>query len=986
MSLITWVFLAIGGMAAVGVAFAMLSPANGAATTINSNRMTGKSGARSKGEKGNSNNTDEGGERVPPLKGDYARAYEGGPSFTDMLPWLEYIPESKQIMLIDAVTRVAMYEVEPLPTEGRTREYLKEAVDSVSQMIAETFPEHKKNPWVFQIYVSGEGDLTPFMDRIKEYIKPEIQETEFTQEFLKVYGEHLDDVTVDTGYFEDDIVTKSLWRGRNNRIRVVLYRRYTDRVSSGHSPENELTDVCERFESNLDGTGIRHRRMTGQDFYYWMLFWFNPRPSVADGKVSELRNVAPYPGDSNLPLGSDLSEMLCMTPPRTDVKKGYMYFDDLPHAVLQVINIRSAPRPGHITGEDESTGSCMFDRLPEGTTVSYSLTVAAQDEILNRITVVRDRAVGDTAESRMKREDSEAVMDRQNAGDKIYPVEMCIYVRGEDDADLKKKLNTTRALMSKNGFITVEVAAEAVPIDNYIKNLPGVYNPSIDQKSRRKANPYFVSHAAALAPVFGRSRGTNNPGLLFFNRSGEPCCADPLNYEDRTKSAHLMTFGPTGAGKSATVLWMLMTMLAVHRPRVFIVETGNSFGLFGDYIKKHGLTSHKTALSMNSDVSIPPFINAMKLLEVEEPRIDEIADDYDVELEQERSQLEIDEVKRDYLGEMELTAQIMITGGEKDERLSRAQRLAIRKGLVNAAATVRETYGADGIVIPQDLADELNKLAQHEDFAHQASQVAEMSQALQLFCGGLNGHLFNRREGHLWPEVDVNIIDLAQSAGEGSGDTLDVAYVSLLQNVNGILERDQFEERHTIFLTDEGHLIMNRYLLPIIIMKATKMWRKVGGWFWLATQNIEDLSESATKMLSMIEWWVCLAMPREEVEQMSRFRDMTEEEKHMMRNAVKNPGKYVEGVLMSEKVRTLFRNVPPSLPLALAMTEKPEKAERYQIIKEHGLSGPYAELEAAEIVGRRIRARRLNIPEDVVSKTVRPKENNVSPIVEDIVA
>ena len=80
----------------------------------------------------------------------------------------------------------------------------------------------------------------------------------------------------------------------------------------------------------------------------------------------------------------------------------------------------------------------------------------------------------------------------------------------------------------------------------------------------------------------------------------------------------------------------------------------------------------------------------------------------------------------------------------------------------------------------------------------------------------------------------------------------------------------------------------------------------------------------------------------------------------MMGNAVKNPGKYVEGVLMSERLKTLFRNVPPSVPLALAMTEKPEKSERHKLIKEHGLKGRYAELEAALMVAEQIRQKRLN--------------------------
>ncbi|MDG6404661.1 hypothetical protein QCD79_33365, partial [Pseudomonas quasicaspiana] len=35
--------------------------------------------------------------------------------------------------------------------------------------------------------------------------------------------------------------------------------------------------------------------------------------------------------------------------------------------------------------------------------------------------------------------------------------------------------------------------------------------------------------------------------------------------------------------------------------------------------------------------------------------------------------------------------------------------------------------------------------------------------------------------------------------------------------------------------------------------------------FWLATQNIDDLPKAAEPMLNMIEWWICLNMPPDEV-------------------------------------------------------------------------------------------------------------------------
>jgi hypothetical protein len=87
-------------------------------------------------------------------------------------------------------------------------------------------------------------------------------------------------------------------------------------------------------------------------------------------------------------------------------------------------------------------------------------------------------------------------------------------------------------------------------------------------------------------------------------------------------------------------------------------------------------------------------------------------------------------------------------------------------------------------------------------------------------------------------------------------------------------------------------------------------------------------------MLNMMEWWLCLVMPKEEVEQIARFKDLNDEQRNLLLSARKEPGKYVEGVVLADKVEALFRNVPPALSLALAMTEKHEKAERAAIMRE----------------------------------------------------
>ena len=161
----------------------------------------------------------------------------------------------------------------------------------------------------------------------------------------------------------------------------------------------------------------------------------------------------------------------------------------------------------------------------------------------------------------------------------------------------------------------------------------------------------------------------------------------------------MLYFGPTGAGKSATLCATLTQTMAVHRPRLFIAEAGNSFGLLADYFESQGLSVNKVSIKPGSGVSLPPFSYAHKLVEdalttlaLDENDLPDIDADVDEE----------DDEKRDYLGEMEISARMMITGGDAKEEheLKRADRAMIREALLMAA---RQTYDDGRQMLPADL-------------------------------------------------------------------------------------------------------------------------------------------------------------------------------------------------------------------------------------------------------------------------------------------
>jgi conjugative transfer ATPase len=526
---------------------------------------------------------------------------------------------------------------------------------------------------------------------------------------------------------------------------------------------------------------------------------------------------------------------------------------------------------------------------------------------------------------------------------------MAFYVRGEDRASLRTHVNQLNALLLPNGLQPIAREADLLALDSYLRHLPMAYDVRLDRVSRR-SRLVFSSHIANLVPLYGRSRGTGHPGLVFFNRGAEPLVFDPLR--DRKKNAHMLILGPTGAGKSALLVYLLQQMAAVHRPRIFIIEAGGSFSLLGQHFASHGLEVNQVTLNPDTDVSLPPFADALRLLERRVNRV------FDAEVmgepPDEHEDEEVEGPGRDILGEMEIAARIMITGGDEreDARMTRADRLLIRKAILLAAKTVSED-GRDP-VLTRDVVAALNRIGADVSLPeHRRNRALEMSDGMALFCSGLAGHFFDR-SGKPWPAADVTILEMGLLAREGYEDQLTVAYLSMMSHINALVERHQSDARPTLVVTDEGHIITTNPLLARYVVKITKMWRKLGAWFWIATQNLEDFPDASRRMLNMMEWWLCLVMPKEEVEQIARFKDLNDEQRSLLLSARKEPGKYVEGVVLADNLEALFRSVPPPLSLALAMTEKDEKAERAEIMRERGCS----ELEAVHVVAERIAARR----------------------------
>jgi conjugative transfer ATPase len=870
------------------------------------------------------------------------------PSFTNLLPWAHYDPKTQVFLLEDWRSVAALFELDPIPTEAATEASLEALSETIRNVIAEAIPEDDGSPWVLQLFSQDDTDLRDYLDELRAYAAERVPDNPLTEDFLQMMEAHLARVGRPEGLFVDTAVTGARWHARRRRMRAVIYRRIQPGafLRSGFATyEDSLNEVCSRFLAALHSTGVHGRRCDDRDLYQWLFPWFNPRPALPEG-VRPL-DLAAWGDEAPLPFSIDLAEQMVLGTPQS--RDGAWWFDGLPHRCLSVHGLRTRTRPGQLTGERRQGEhiNTVFDLMPEHTILAMTILIRPQDQVANHIARVKSASRVDTAEASIALEQCQVAEREMAQGNKLYPVHLAFYLRGNDADDLRRKVNDTHAMLINYGLQVIEPEDDVLALDSYIRNLPMNYDAQLDQRSRR-SRLWYTSQIANLAPLYGRSRGTGHPGLTYFNRGGEPLTFDPLNKADRAKNAFALIVGPMGAGKSAWLVHALMQMAAIYRPRIFIIEKGDSFGLLGKFFASRGLSVNQVSLKPGVHLSLNPFFAATRLLE--DARAEALVEQLDSDADED----EDEETERDLLGEMEIAARVMITGGEKreEERLTRADRLLIRRGILAGARRARDA-GKDQ-AITEDVVAGLNDLVHDAELAPaRRARAQEMADGMALFCSGLGGQFFNT-PGQPWPDHDVTIVDMGMFANEGYEDLLAVAYIGLMNRIHATVEARQHDARHTLVVTDEGHIITTNPLLAPYIVKIVKMWRKLGAWFWIATQNLEDFPNDARKMLTTMEWWILLAMTKDEVEQVARFKELTPEQKALIASATKAPGRYIEGAVLSDQVQGLFRSIPPPEALALAMTEKHEKAERAALMREYGCS----DVEAALMVAKRIAAGR----------------------------
>lgn len=895
---------------------------------------------------------------------DVIRGYLQQPTITDYLPWRDYNDKHKVFLLEDNRSLAICFQLTLIPCEAKPQSMLEEIAKSVSEALKNAIPCEKGNPWILQFFVERHRDLTAQYQQIVEAIPKERMQSPLTHAHLKTLKAHFDYVSRKEGIFFDREVTNQVFRGGYLSVRCVLYRRL--KQQKGHDTRDnrvkEIVRVARKVADQLRACGLKVKRMNGEAFYQWMVRWFNPRPKQTQGDVNRLLKEATFPKTSEKPFGWDLTENIFFNAPNS-FEEGWL-FDGLPHKVMTIQSLTANPAIGHLTAERKrATDDKVFnliDHLPEGSVFSMSVVFQAPSEVELHLKTIHDSAIGRHALAVKVRDEIDQAFEAIANGDSLLPMVMALYLRGESVEDLHDKEAQVEVLLNSNSFKVI-TDNELFPIDAYLRYLPMCYDFHFDKHNTYRSRYVLLSEIAKLLPIYGRSRGTENPGFIAFNRGGEPWFFD--TYKDKSKNSHFLLLGETGTGKSNLLNFILMHKLALYNPYLFVIEAGGSFDLLADYCAHFGLKVNKVKIDLRKPISLNPFAHGLKILDQLETLDREAKARFIVEenekliKEQEDNAKDntgdADEESRDILGEMVIAALVMITGGEKkeEERIRRSDRMLIMDAIIDAAYYVKEHGGKQ--MIASDIVDAFERMASKLDAQRDADKIKralEMADSLKYFTKDPVSSQFFNTPGEPWELSDVTIVDMGKFAQEGYEAQRAIAYMGCVSKVLELAEANQYGNRAIEFVNDEDHIFLMISLLATIKTRITKMGRKLGLWYGAATQNLRDFADDARKMLAMIETWICLALPPDEIDQIERFKPLTPEQRALFLSAKKEKGKYTEGVLLSPKLQGLFRNIPPRLYLAMAATEQDEKNQRKVLMEKLNLT----ELEVVEHIAEQM--------------------------------
>lgn len=893
---------------------------------------------------------------APPLsQREYEALFQARPAFADYLPFSHYDAQHQVFQLDDGISVAAIFRLYPADLEGRSPERLAQFNDQLDHVLQMLPADDAYFPYIAQVYLEDREPVN-LAEALARATPEAVRDSTFSQVWREAMREHFEIMASPRGIFDDERVRLSGevskgWRAIDQQIHLCLYRKAGE---SGwrhrrYSPAQQLNQAMVAFLSGLEAVGVRVQRLDEEGVRHWLLPWLTP---VVPGYDSPHAFLAanPLPPPEARGLAWALAQQVLQCPPqpipdRDDERdRGVYRFGPTYMRYVTCQGIEVTPHDGALTMDvqrERTVTACPWNWMPPETIFVWTLIPRPPVVIEAHLDALQRAVEQTTSDAACAAAEEMAVAKTAlRHHQRVLNVQIGLYLRAASLADLDDRTRQAENALVPTRLRPIQARYDLLADDSFVRNLPGVYDWRFDRLHSLRSRFAYSAHVAATLPLYGRSTGTAHPCLVMYRRDGQPFTLNPYHPDDRLRVAHMTIFGPTGSGKSATAVAQAMQSMAVNRPRQIIIEKGNSFGLMVAYYARCGLQTRQLIFTRSQDAHYAPYVDTQKALAEHRGEL--------------RAEGE-EEEQRSYLAEMLYMTELMITGGRpRDmEALTSSDRAVMQTALLralDASAQAQQPHAR-----PEDVYHALLVMAKEESIPEIRLSIRRMADALHLWTQGVRGHFFNRYGQPFSDTDDVVHIDLGLLTASGNEDMLALAVLALLANITAWSEKHQASGRHTEVWFDEGHYISKTPLTVKGFIVGTKVWRKLHTWLVFATQDFSDFSEEARQILSQAEFWFLLSMGAEEARRVAHFRNLSDEEQRLLTMAMKEPGRFVEGVMLSEKYPpALVRFVPPALALALAQTEGAEKNHRLHVMQQHQIS----ELDAALLVARDMTERR----------------------------
>lgn len=873
----------------------------------------------------------------------HKKLFDSTPSFVDNFPVIGYDSEHQAFLFDDHINVGLAWELTACDLDAKPQATL----DLFNERLAKAFtklPQESEHPYVIQFFLL-DAEIDNLGEQIKRSLPPHLENDSLSRNVVQLMQEHSNLLTHELGAFEDSRNKRNGWRVASQRIYLLLFRNPPESYwkKQRKTPTQKMTDDAKGFLMALSGMGVNATPLDDYGLIRWLAPVFSGDSfSVSNYTRQRHKNAT---GVANYDVGQK-----CFSVAPTYIKsddafeRGIYEFGGRYLRYLTTQGLQEVPSEGCLTlGSD--TEAAAWDKFPPGSMITWTVIPEPKVVIDNKIDAIAASAKqSKSEEAKFTSEQASAAKQALlRESERIFYTQVGAYISADSKEELLVKTDQAIDVLGlTNAFEFIKPEHDLISQDTFKYALPFVYDYQHDRRRALRARMTYLSHLAATLPFYGVSKGSNNPCYIMYKRSGEPFMYNPYHKTDRVRVAHQLVFGPTGSGKSATMVYLAMMSMATNGSRQFILDKGNSFGLMADYYERHGKKVRRYTFNAASQDTFPPFYETEKALHEAANQSENIA-------------VQEDDETRSYLQEMLNSLKIMVTGGrtKQAEELTQSDINFLQKGLI-LGLTHAHKAGKNHAII-SDVHSALLALIEEEKIDSIAIRFRGLADALELWTQGLRGRLFNQIGEGFDESADLTIIETGALAEEGSEDMFAVAGLATLTNITALGEKLQYEKRHIEVFMDEGHYWLKLLLLITGIVQATKVWRKLGIWMTFATQDFTDFPDEAKQVLTQAENWLLLSMEEEETKQISRFKNLTDEEHHLVRQAIIEKPNFTEATLISKKFGCgLNRFIPPSIILALAQTDHDEKVERQAIMDENQCS----ELDAALLIAEQIEANR----------------------------